>query len=220
MNGTRDSNGTATADDNGRELDPREAAELIEQARRQARRQFNPHPPVLMLVIVAAVLVGYGSLWLSVLGQHPYKGPQGWALAVVFSAVAIIVILALTGLRRAGAGVGKKNPLQSRAIVAVGAAAWISVYVYAGALEHEGVSPAIAAGIYPATAPLLIVGLVGAAISGMRQDWPVFTGAFGAACVAAVAGYAGPIAAWLVMGIGLAAAIVASLTVRALSQRG
>jgi hypothetical protein len=219
MNGTRDSNETATADANDGELGPQEAAQIIEQTRRQARRQFNPNPPLLTLLIAILVLVAYGSLWLSVLGQHPYKGPQGWALAILYSMVAIVVVLAVTALRRANAGVGRKNPAQSRATVVVIAAAWIAVYLYMGALRFDGASHAIVYGVYPATAPLMIVGLVGAAVTAMREDWPVFAGALVAACVAAIAAFTGPIAAWLVMGIGLFLAIMASAVVRAVRQR-
>ena len=46
--------------------------------------------------------------------------------------------------------------------------------MFNGALEAYGVSHAIAYGIYPATAPLMIVGLVAAAWSGAREEWRTF----------------------------------------------
>src|ERR1022692_3239918 len=54
MNDTRDTNETATADDNGG-FDPREAAALLEQSRRQARRQFGANPPLLWLIRAVVV---------------------------------------------------------------------------------------------------------------------------------------------------------------------
>src|SRR2546429_7038591 len=34
-------------------------------------------------------LAAYGAVWLSVRGQHPYKGPNGAALAAVYGAVIV-----------------------------------------------------------------------------------------------------------------------------------
>jgi hypothetical protein len=78
MNGTHDRSETAAADPGG--LDPREAATLLDQTRRQAQRQFDFRPPLLMLLGAVAVLVAYGSVWLSVRGQHPYTGPTAVGL--------------------------------------------------------------------------------------------------------------------------------------------
>jgi len=47
MSGTRDTNGTTTADDGGG-LDPQEAALPLEESKQQARRQFDPNPPVVV----------------------------------------------------------------------------------------------------------------------------------------------------------------------------
>ena len=95
---------TATVDD-GEELDPREAAELLEQTTRRAQRQFDIRPPLLMLTGVVVVLIAYGALWLSVRHQHPYAGPTGTALAVLYSTLAVWIVLVTTVMRRATSGV-------------------------------------------------------------------------------------------------------------------
>ncbi len=75
------------------------------------------------------------------------------------------------------------TPLLSvfRAVVVLGAfgGVWLSVH---GALYHAGASKATVFGLYPATAPLLIVGLVAA--------------------------FGGPVGPWLIMGIGLCAVLL------------
>jgi hypothetical protein len=81
MNGTSDTSGTAAVG-NGDGFGPQEAATLLDEARRQARRQFEATPPWLSLIQAVVVLGAYGAIWLSVRGQHPYPAatrlvPQG-----------------------------------------------------------------------------------------------------------------------------------------------
>jgi hypothetical protein len=206
MNGTRDTNETATADD-GDGFDPRQAAALLEQTQREARRKFDPQPPLLSLLNAAAAFVAYGAVWLSVRGQHPYKGPNGAALAVLYLVVIAVAVVSARITARAYAGVrGRTKPRPAEIIVL--ATAWIAVYVFQGALRADGFSYAIVYGVWPATAPLIILGLTGAALTAARGDWPVFAGALTVAVIATGAAFAGPAGAWLVAGAGLAAALL------------
>jgi hypothetical protein len=67
----------------GGDFDPRQAAALLDQATRQARRQFTPLTPLLFTFRAVALLVVFGGFWLSVRGQHPYTGlHRGWAVDV------------------------------------------------------------------------------------------------------------------------------------------
>jgi hypothetical protein len=91
MNGPRDTNEAETADEGGG-LDPREAATLIEQTKRQARRQFALQTPLLALIGAAFFLVAYGTIWLSVREQHPYQGPTGTALGVFYGLVIVMSV--------------------------------------------------------------------------------------------------------------------------------
>jgi hypothetical protein len=217
MSETRDTNETAAAGQDG-ELDPREAATLLEQTTRQARRKFNPNPPLLSLLRAIVVLGAYGAVWLSVRGQHPYKGPTGWALAILYALVIIVIIASVGFIKRANTGV--KGPSRMRpAEVTVLAAAWILVYVFMGALDHAGASHAIVYGIYPATAPLIIVGVAGAGLAQARADSPMFGGALTVAVIAAIGAYFGPAGAWLVAGVGLAAALLVHAAMTARRQR-
>jgi hypothetical protein len=217
MNETRDTNETAAAGQDG-ELDPREAATLLEQTTRQARHKFNPNPPLLSLLRAIVVLGAYGAVWLSVRGQHPYKGPTGWALAILYGLVIIVIIASVGFMKRATTGV--KGPSRMRpAEITVLAAAWILVYVFMGALDHAGASHAIVYGIYPATAPLILVGVAGAGLAQARADWPMFGGALTVAVIAAIGAYFGPAGAWLVAGIALAAALLVHAGATAWRQR-
>jgi len=218
MDGTPDTNGTTTAD-NGGEFDPREAAALLQQTTRQARRQFNPTPPLLTALMAVVVLAAYTSLWLSVRGQHHYTGPAGWAIAVAYALVFLVIGTVTRTTKRAVSGVGGTSRRQLRASITVLLAAWAAVYVFMGALYHAGASKAIVYGLYPATAPLMIVGLVAAAVSAAREDWRSFGTTLAVAVIAAGSAYAGPVNAWLAMGIGLCTALVASTAVNARLSR-
>ena len=194
---------TATVDDGG-ELDPREAAELLEQTRRRAQRQFDIRPPLLMLTGVVVVLIAYGALWLSVRHQHPYAGPTGTALAVLYSTLAVWIVLVATVMRRATSGVAgraaRRRRLEGLAFIPI----WISVYVFQGALHHAGASPSIVYGIYPAAAPLIILGGAAAAYSAAKENWPWAVFALAAVAIGAIGSFAGPADVWAVVGIGLA----------------
>jgi hypothetical protein len=217
MNETRDTNEAAGAGDEG-ELDPREAATLLAQTKRQARRTFNPNPPLLSLLRAVVVLGAYGAVWISVRGQHPYNGPTGPALGILYGLVLIVIIASAGFLKRATTGV--KGPSRMRpAESIVLAAAWILVYVFQGALGAAGASHAIIYGIWPATAPLIFLGLVGAGLAQARGDWPTFGGTLTVAVIACIAAYFGPAGAWLVAGIALATALLVHAGATAWRQR-
>jgi hypothetical protein len=198
-----DARETATAGEGG-ELDPREAAALLEQTSRQAQRQFDIRPPLLMLAGAAVVLVAYGAVWWSVRGQHPYSGPSGTALAVLYTTLTAWIVLVAVVFRRATSGVsGRRSSRQRGAAGAAFATIWAAVYVFQGALLHAGASHAIVYGIYPAAAPLIIVGSAAAAYETAQENWRMLGFAIAAVVLAAVGAYAGPSAVWGVVGIGL-----------------
>jgi hypothetical protein len=194
MNDTRDTNETATADDGGG-FDPRAAAALLEQTSRQARRQFGANPPLLWLIRAVVALIGYGAIWLSVRGQHPYKGPRG-VVILVYVLVVVVLRAFFVARKRAGAGIGGRSQRLRRAEMAAMVVAIVAVYVFMGALYHAGVSHAIVYGVYPATALLITGGSVLAGLAAAREDWSVFGAALAIAAVGAGSAFAGPVAVW------------------------
>src|SRR5690349_10855935 len=148
-----------TAAGPGGTFDPREAAALLDQTRRQARRQFEPAQPWLLAIRAVLVLAALGTVWLSVRGQHPYKGPGGSALLVV-AAFVIINFTATVAVRaRATAGVRGKSRF-TPAEIAILAASWIAPGVVMAAL---GVTWESRSG-YLLTVPLMVAGVVYAAL--------------------------------------------------------
>src|SRR5215467_12994363 len=133
----------------------------------------------------------------------PERGPNSAALSVTYALVGIVIGASAAAMRRAAAGVS--GPAQRRRWVgiAVMLVAWAAGYVFMAALDHAGVGPAVVFGLYPATAPLLIVGLVAAADAAGRKDWLATGTMLAMAIVSAIAAFGGPVGAWLIMAIGL-----------------
>jgi len=83
------------------------------------------------------------------------------------------------------------------------AVVWVGVFVVMGVLIGAGVRDSIVYGLYPASAPLIVVGLIWAVVMAVRADWRACGSGIEAAAVGAVALAAGPASAWLVVGVGL-----------------
>ena len=217
--------GAARGDGNGEDagttgdgvLDPQQAAALLDQATLQARRGFATSPALWVFRAFLA-LIAFGGFWLSLRHQHPYTGlPSGWALAVAFTLVAINIGWSTIAIRRAGAGVSGPTQRARQAWLGMMLAAWIVAYAVTAPLHHAGTSHPTW-GLYPASAPLMFVGLVGAITAPARRDWPMTGICLAVAAIAAIAGFGGPAGAWLILAIGLCAALLCAAAYRARQQ--
>ena len=186
-------------------FDPGQAAALLDQATRQARRAFTPLTPLLFIFRAVVVLVVFGGCWLSVRGQHPYTGHiSGWAVAVAVVLVAVSIGWTAWVIGRAGTGVTGPAQRKWQAWTGIMTVAWIIGYGAAAPLYRAGVSHPVW-GLYPASAPLLIIGLVGAAVASAFRYWPLAVTCVAIVVAAAAAGFAGPAGSWLITGVGLCA---------------
>jgi hypothetical protein len=175
----------------------------VAQTQRQAQRGLDFRAPWLSLLAAVVALVAFGAVWLSVRGQHPYKGPTAVALVVLYAVVALRIASVLYAHRHARAGVSGRSVNQQRAEVAGLAAALIAVYVLMGALAHAGASDAVVYGVYVVTATLIVLGAFWAGRSAVREDWPGLGMSIAMMLVAAGSAFAGPRGVWLSDGVGL-----------------
>jgi hypothetical protein len=202
MNGPYDNGTTETYEDQGG-LDPREAARLLDRTSRQAQRGLDFRTPWLTLLAATVALVAFGAVWLSVRGQHPYKGPTAVALVVLYAVVAVRIGTVVYAHRHARAGVSGRSVSQQRAEGAGLAVALVAVYVLMAALAHDGASDAVVYGVYVGTATLIVLGTFWAARSAVREDWPGLGLSIAIVLVAAGSAFAGPRGVWLSNAIGL-----------------
>lgn len=193
---------------NGGTFDPREAAALLGQTRRQARRQFEPAQPWLLAIRAVLVLAALGTVWLSVRGQHPYQGPGGPALLVVAAFVVINYIATVAVRARATAGVSGRSRF-SPVEIAVMAASWAAPFAVMAAL---GVTRDSQSG-YLLTVPLIVVGVVFAAVMAVRSDWRSCGTGLAVAVTGAAGASVGQAGAWAVTGAGLCVTLLGSAAV-------
>ncbi len=210
----------ATTADSGGDFDPRQAAELLDEATQQARRTFTSGSPLLWVFRAFVVLVAFGGFWLSVRSRpDPYTAaPNGWVLAVIFVLVGINIVWSAVAIKRAGAGVSGPAQRKKRAWLGVVLVAWIIAYAVTAPLYQVGPSHPVW-GLYPASAPLMFIGLLCAATAVALRYWLMAGTTLAVAIVAAAAGFGGPAGAWLIMGIGLCATMLAAAAFSAWQER-
>ncbi len=176
-----------------------------------------------MLTFFAAltVLVAYGAIWLSVRDQHPYSGPSGTALAVLYGMLAVWIVVVTAILRRSLSG---RSSQQRRLEAVVFGAIWVCVYIFQGALYSTVPSQAIAYGVYAAVAPLIVVGSAAAGYEAARGKVAEAGFAVAVVLLGAVASFAGPANVWAMVALGgcglLLVATVAQLWTRRLGLPG
>ena len=219
MQGTHNSDQTTLANDHD-ELDPSEAARLLDQAERDAKRQFNLSPPWTTTGVGAVILVAYGALWFTTRAQNPYSGPSLSAVALVYTAVAVAIAVAARTYQRATGGVSGPSVRRSQVEGVAILISFLGSPVIQGAMDHYGAGPAIVYGVIPAAAPLIVVGTTVLGTAAGRADWPQFGAALTVVIGGGVALFVGPSVAWLAAGISLFAgvAVYAAATARRLSR--
>jgi len=91
-----------------------EAAAVVEDARARARRELVICAPLVYAAWGLTLLLGYGAMWLSVRGEHPYTGPSGGSIAVVLALAALAVAAVVVIVSKTVAGIdGRSARLRS-----------------------------------------------------------------------------------------------------------
>ncbi|MGD0852312.1 MAG: hypothetical protein ABSA07_03025 [Acidimicrobiales bacterium] len=203
MSESHDSNESSSVEEET--LDPRDAAVLLSETKRKASVGLELNSLVLSVLGSFALPIGFGIIWWSVRHQHPYQGPTVDAIGLFYLLILVIDVVAVTTLRRTSRGVGGQYKKNRRMLAGMGGVGLIGTFTIMGALEHAHVSNVVVYGIYPATVPLLVGGLIGAVAASQREDWTVYFAALCISVVAAGAAFAGPAGAWAVSGFGCGA---------------
>ena len=216
-----DDTNEAASGGEGASLDPREAAQILEQAKNQARRQFDPQPPPAVVGGAAGVfLFGYGAVWWSMRDQQVYTtGPALWSLAVLYGLIAVSAIAGSVIYNRAQSGVSgrarRQRQVQGIAIAAAGIGAW----VVEGALRYRGVSFEIVYGVYGPTVPLIALAAAAAGITAMRENWLQLGVSIAIIAVASVSTFFGPLGAWGLTGLGCCLVLLVYAAALVVQQR-
>src|SRR6201996_4272703 len=157
-----------TAGNNGNDFEPQQAAALLNQTTQQAKRQLEPFPPWLVAIRAFLALIGYGAIWLSVRGQHPYLHPTSALIPVGIGIGVVNVIAVATVAKRATSGVIGRSRFRPEELAAA-VVVWVGVFAVMAVMAGAGVSNGIVYGLYPAAAPLIVAGLGWAALKAYQR---------------------------------------------------
>ena len=206
--------GVASMADDGTPMGATEAAVIMEEAARRARRQFRVSHRVTFTIWGLGLLLGYGTMWLNLRGQQPFQGPDPATFAVV-TLLAVASVMSGVNEARADSGVGGLSAIRRRGSllsVLIGLAA---MFTLEGALVHAGASRPVVS-IFGASAPVMVAGLFYLATSVVQLNWPVAGLGVWLLAVAATAGFAGPAGVW---GVNALAAGLAYLLMAVIEPR-
>ena len=209
MNRTPD---TTTAGHGGT-FDPRQAAALLDQTTQQARRKFQPSPPWLLVTRAVMVLAALGAIWLSVRGQHPYRGPTGADIPVLLAFIVVNFAATVAVRRHATAGVSGRSRFSQGEITV------LVLAIVAGVAALAGLGAAGAGfATYP-TSVLVIPGLAWMVLMAARANWRGLATGLAIIVIGIVGAFAGPVGAWAVAAVGLCVMLLGSAATVAWQQR-
>ena len=209
MNHTSDT----TAAGNGGTLGPEQAAALLDQTTQQARRKFQPSPPWLLVTRAVMVLAALGAIWLSVRGQHPYRGPTGADIPVLIAFIVVNFAATVAVRRHATAGVSGRSRF-SQGEITVLVLAFVAGVVALVGLGVAGVDFAT----YP-TSVLVIPGLAWTVLMAARANWRGLATGLAIVVIGIVGAFAGPAGSWAVAAVGLCVMLLGSAAAIAWRQR-
>jgi hypothetical protein len=198
---------------NGGTFGPEQAAALLDQTTQQARRKFQPSPPWLLVTRAVMVLAALGAIWLSVRGQHPYRGPTAADIPVLIAFIVVNFAATVAVRRHAIAGVSGRSRFSQGEIVVL-VLAFVAAVVAMVGLGAAGVNFAF----YP-TSVLVIPGLAWAAIMAARANWRGLATGLAIVVIGIVGAFAGPAGAWAVAAVGLCVVLLGSAAAIAWPQR-
>ena len=202
--------GTTASAGNGGNFDAQQAAALLDQTTQQARRKLAPSPPWLLATRAVAVLAALGAIWLSVRGQHPYRGPTGADIPILVAFIVLNFAATVAVRERAMAGVRGGTRFRPAEITVLALAFAATVVFMATA--------AVGFARYPTTV-LIVPGLAYAAIMAARAGWRSCGTGLAVAAVGVVGAFAGPAGSWAVAGVGLCAVLLSDAVAIAWRQR-
>ncbi len=153
------------------DMSVQEAAAIVQDARTRARQELVISAPLVYTAWGLVWLLGYGAMWLSVRGQHPYRAPSGASIAAVFVLAAIAVAAVLVIASRAVAGIDGQSARYRRIILATWATGYLILL-----LVQAAISSSVSTGTLAFVAfagPLVLAGLT-YLLASVLEERPAF----------------------------------------------
>lgn len=119
------------------DMSVQEAAAVVQDARARARKELVISTPLVYMAWSLVWLIGYGAMWLSVRGQHPYTGPSGVSIAAVFVLAGFAIAAVLVIASKATAGIDGQSVRQRRIIGSTWAIGYLILLITAPAVSSS-----------------------------------------------------------------------------------
>ena len=200
-------------------MDPQTAAALLEQTREHTRTALRVRLPHLYAAWGVAWLAGLGAMWLSVRGQHPYRGPTTASVAILAVLIVAAVVVTMVLVTRATSGIEGTSAVQGRIYGLSWPVGFAALFVIEGALAQHGAS-GVVLGIIGAAGPILVTGLIYMVAAAIWLDTSMAVLGAWLMLVAAAASWTGPVTVLLIEALAggggflLAAGILAARRAR------
>jgi hypothetical protein len=149
-----------------------QAAAVVADARARARRELVICAPLVYAAWGLTVLLGYGAMWLSVRGQHPYTGPSGGSIAVLVGLAAVAVAAVVVMISKTVAGIDGRSARDRSIILRTYATGYLILLCVQVAIKSSVSSRTFA--VVAFAGPLLLAGLTYVLASALRLDRTAF----------------------------------------------
>ena len=154
------------------DMSVQEAAAVVQDARARARKELVISAPLVYAAWGLVWLIGYGAMWLSVRGQHPYTGPSGVSIAAVFVLAGFAAAAVLVIASKAIAGIDGQSVRYRRIILTTWATGYLILLIVQAEISGSVSTRALA--FVGFAGPLLLAGLTYILASALGRNWPVF----------------------------------------------
>ena len=139
------------------DMSVQEAAAVVQDARARARKELVISTPLVYVAWGLVWLLGYGAMWLSVRGQHPYAGPSGLSMAAVFVLAGFAVAAVLVIANKAAAGIDGQSVRNRRIVGSTWAIGYLALLIVAPAVSSSVSTRTLA--FISFAGPVMLVGL-------------------------------------------------------------
>ena len=154
------------------DMSVQEAAAVVRDAHARARRERVICAPLVYAAWGLVWLLGYGGMWLSVRGQHPYSGPSGVSIAAVFVLAGIAITTVLAIASKAVAGIDGQSVRHRRVLVMTWAVGYLALLIVGPAISSSVSTRTLA--FISFAGPVLLAGLVYILAAALGRYRPAF----------------------------------------------
>jgi hypothetical protein len=154
------------------DMSAQEAAAVVQDARARARKELVICAPFVYAAWGLALLLGYGAMWLSVRGQHPYTGPSGVSIAALLGLAALAVAAVVVIISKTVAGIDCQSARYRSIILRTYATGYLILLCVQVAIKGSVSTRTVAFVAF--AAPLLLAGLTCILASALGLNRPAF----------------------------------------------